>query len=99
MSLKGKSVATPALLKNAGTAPIVYFDSVPVYGVFSGHVEVELGARLLTPKSDGAVAGEMSCTAHLRCSPAAALALADALTKALDMMSKQLEKPSEMLAH
>lgn len=97
MSIKGKPPAGPApLLKNAATAPIVYFDGVPVYGCFSGNLEIELAARMLMPKPDGSVVADMGCTAHLRCSPAAAAMLVDALTKALDMLSKQHERPSEL---
>jgi hypothetical protein len=54
MSIKGKPTAVPALLKNAAAAPIVYFDQVPVFGTYSGNLEVELAARLLMPKADGA---------------------------------------------
>lgn len=77
------------MLKNAAAAPMVYFDGVPVYGVFSGNLELELSARMLMPKPDGSVVADMACTAHLRCSPKAAVMLVDALTKALDMLSKQ----------
>lgn len=99
MSLKGKgSVPGPApLLKNAAAAPVIFFDNVPVFGTYAGIVEVELGARLLMPKADGSVATDMSCTGHLRCSPQAAMMLVDALTKALDMLSKQEEQRSDLL--
>ena len=98
MSIKGKPTSAPApLLKNAAAAPFVYFDNVPVYGCFAGHLELELCARLLMPKPDGTVAADMACVAHLRCSPAAASQLIDALTKALDMLSKQQEQPIETL--
>jgi hypothetical protein len=80
---------TSPMLKNTATAPFVYFDNAPVFGIFSGNIEVELATRLLMPKPDGSVAIDMSCVAHLRCSTAAALVLIDALTKALDMVSKQ----------
>jgi len=89
MSIKGKPVSgPPPLLKNAGSAPLVYFDGVPVYGVYGGNIEVELAARLLMPKPDGTVIADMGCTAHLRCSPQAAAALVDALSKALAMFAK-----------
>jgi hypothetical protein len=100
MSIKGKPTSGPApLLKNASAAPFVYFDNVPVYGTLYGNFEIELAARVLTPKPDGSVTGEMVCVGHLRCSAGAALILVDALTKALDMHSKQQEKPSEALTH
>jgi len=100
MAVQTKSPAASApLLKNAAAAPVVYFDGVPVFGVYAGNVEVELSTRMLMPKPDGSVAGEMSCVAHLRCSPGAATALADALTKALDMLAKQQEAHSVALKH
>jgi hypothetical protein len=99
MSIKGKPAApgTALLLKNTSSAPVIYFDNVPVFGAFSGNLEIELAARLLIPKADGSVVSEMSCAAHLRCSAQAALMLADALTKALDLLSRQQEQPSELL--
>jgi hypothetical protein len=93
-------MAVPALLKNAAAAPIVYFDQVPVFGTYSGNLEVELAARLLMPKADGAsVSVDLGCVAHLRCSPHAAMMLIDALTKALDMLSKQQSEKSELIAN
>ena len=100
MSIKNKTPGGPApMLKNAAAAPFVYFDNAPVLGVFSGNIEIELSARMLTPKADGEVAGEMSCVAHLRCSPQAALLLIDALQRAVGMHNKQLEKPSDLLSN
>jgi len=93
MSIKGKPGTPPPLLKNAAAAPIVYFDNAPVFGTFSGNIEVELAARVLMPKPDGSVVGEMTCTAHLRCSPNAAAILIDRLTMALEMHSKQAQAP------
>ena len=93
MSIKGKPPSSaPAplpLLKNAGAAPLVYFDTVPVFGNFAGNIEIELAARMLMPKPDGSVLADMACTAHLRCSPNAAQMLIEALTKTLDMLAKQ----------
>ena len=90
MSLKTKPPASPLpLLKNAGAAPLVFFDSVPVYGNFAGNVEIELAARMLLPKPDGSVMIDMACTGHLRCSIPAAKMLAEALTNAVAMFEKQ----------
>jgi len=102
MSTKPKPPAagTPGaapLMKNAANAPLVYFDNVPVFGTYAGNLEVELAARQLVPKPDGSVGADMACTAHLRCSPQAAIMLIDALQKALDMYSKQQEQRSELL--
>lgn len=91
MGLNGKSSASAPgpLLKNAAAAPVVYFDNVPVFGTFGGNIEIELAARLLMPKADGSVFADMSCTAHLRASPAAIAMLMDACEKALAMHARQ----------
>jgi hypothetical protein len=78
---------------------MVYFDQVPVYGTWGGNLEIELAARMLMPKPDGSVTADMACVAHLRCSPGAAMALIDALTKGLDMLSKVQSERSELLAN
>lgn len=96
MSIKGKSI--PPLIKNAATAPVVFFDNAPMFGAFSGNVEVELTTRILVPKSDGVtIGGDAVCVAHLRCSPAGALALADALMKAKQPPS--LAEQAESVLH
>jgi hypothetical protein len=93
MSMKQKPTAAPMpMLKNAGAAPLIYFDSIPVFGAFAGHVELELAARMLLPKPDGSVMVDMACTAHLRCSPAAAMQMIEALTKAVDMLKPQVQR-------
>lgn len=99
MSIKGKtSAAPPPLMKNAATAEFIYFDNAPLYGIFGMGVEVELTARILTPKSDGTILGEAVCTGHLRCSPQAALTLADSLMKAVEMHRKQLAQQAAEVA-
>lgn len=99
MSLKGKvSPSASPFLKNAGAAPIVYFDNAPVRGTYSGNIEVELAARMLMPKPDGSVVAEMSCTAHLRCSPLAARILIEALANALDILAKQPADEDEQVS-
>lgn len=100
MSTKPKppsGLAPAPLLKNAANAPFIYFDNVPVFGTYAGNLEVELAARQLLPKPDGSVVADKACTAHLRCSPQAAIQLVDALQKALDMFSKQQEQRTELL--
>lgn len=100
MSIKGKPVSAPVpMLKNVGAAPVVYFDQVPVFGVSPGIVEIELAARMLMPRGDNTVFVDMGCTAHLRCSPNAAIVLIDALQKALDMLKKANEKPEGVLSN
>ena len=71
------------LLKNAGTAPVVYFDGVPVFGTFNGMVELELVMRMMSPKPDGSVQVDMNCVAHLRCTVLAAEQLMDVLERVL----------------
>lgn len=96
MSTKPKGPAAPApAIKNASAAPFIHFDNVPVYGAFAGSIEVELVARSLMPKDDGRVIAEAVCTGHLRCTPQAAMALADALSKAVEMHRSQLLKAAE----
>lgn len=91
MSTKPKGPGVPApLLKNASAAPFIHFDNAPVYGAFGGCIEVELAARALMPKAEGTVIAEAIVTAHLRCTPQAAVALADALTKAVAMHNKRV---------
>ena len=79
---------------NATTAPFIYFDSAPAYGVLGGAIEVELSARTLIPDfTGGPVSTEVIPTARLRCSPVAAAMLVDSLGKALEML-KQLQEQS-----
>lgn len=86
------SPSAAPLMKNAAAAPVIYFDNAPVMGAFSGNIEVELTSRVLIPKAGGGVAAELNCVAHLRCSPMAAMALMEALEKALVLHGKQLEQ-------
>ncbi|MBI1620369.1 hypothetical protein [Aquamicrobium zhengzhouense] len=69
-------------------APVVYFDETPVFGVLNGAIQIELAAHILHPSGSG-VESRLTATAHLRCSPAAALQLYDAIRKTLEMVSKQ----------
>ena len=73
------------------TAPFIYFDLIGAFGTMAGAVQVELAGRVLTPVPDGGVAIAFMTTARLRCSPAAAQNLREALDKALQM----LEQPDQ----
>lgn len=95
---KGSSAPAPPMIKNASAAPFIHFDNAPVYGSFTGSIEVELVARALMPKPDGSVVAETVCTGHLRCTPQAAQALADALVKAVAMHNKQLAELAQAAA-
>jgi hypothetical protein len=74
------------MIKNAAAAPFIYFDGAPAMGVQNGVVEIELVARAVMPKDNGAVYSDMVCVAHLRCSLAAAINLRDAIDRAEDMV-------------
>jgi hypothetical protein len=90
MSVKQKPSAPAPLLRNVGTAPVIYFDSVPVFGAgIGGNIEVELGMRVMLPRSDGGVISECMCTAHLRCTTQAASLLAQSIQQALKLLEQQ----------
>jgi len=92
MSLRSTPpAASIPMMKNAATAPLIYFDSAPVRGSFNGNVEVELTARYLQPKPDGSVSGEMVCVAHLRCTPQSAAILIESLQTAIEINRQQQE--------
>jgi hypothetical protein len=103
MSLNGKRApASPSMMKNATTAPVIYFDGIPVFGALQNIIELELSARMMQPRSDGSVQADMVCTAHLRCSHAAAQGLRDAIDKALELYAhapQQQDKTEEHPTH
>jgi hypothetical protein len=69
-------------------APFIYFDGVVTFGVNAGAIQLELAANTLVP--DGAaIRTDVLITAHLRCSPAAAMSLRDSIDKALAMPARQ----------
>ncbi len=76
------------------TAPIIYFDVSSAHGVMNGVVQVELAGRTLTPRPSGAVLIGFIPTARLRCSPAAARDLRDAIDKALEMLEQAQQQPT-----
>lgn len=82
------NAGTPPPFKNPETTPFIYFDNVASFGVLAGAVQIELAARTISPLLDGGVSIEFVGTGHLRCSPAAAVALRDAVTKALEMLQQ-----------
>jgi hypothetical protein len=85
------------MMKNAATAPLVYFDSVPSYGFCNGSISIELATAVILSKADGGTTTDLMCTAHLRCSPLAAKLLLDTLTAAITMMETQLKMQQEQL--
>jgi len=79
---------TRPLFKTPDTTPTIYFDLAPTFGVFSGAIQIELFARTLTPHPDGPIVTEFIGAAHLRCSPAAAARLRDAINEVLKMFEQ-----------
>lgn len=77
---------TNMIMKNSTSAPIVYLDWVQALGIINGVVELECAAQVLVPKENGQVQADTVCTAHLRCSVAAANNLMEAIGKALAML-------------
>jgi hypothetical protein len=75
-------------------APVIYFDIVGANGVMNGAVQIELAQRILVPIAGGGVQIKFASSGRLRCSPAAARMLIEALTGALAM----LEQPQEPTA-
>lgn len=73
-------------------APIIYFDGASCFGHHNGAIQIELAANLLMPVG-AAVRVDVVQTAHLRCSVAAALALREALDKALVMFKQGQQQP------
>src|SRR5215468_11120982 len=75
--------------ENRTDVPTIYFDIAPAYGVMSGIVQVELGARILVPHHDDSVDVRfISCGRH-RCSAAAAVELRNALDAAEKTVQQQ----------
>lgn len=92
MAVNPGSKAAVQVIKNASTAPVVYFDGAPVYGHWQGNVEVTLTARSVGLKSDNTVSIDCAAVAQLRCCAQAAANLRDALDKALAMLSSQSDE-------
>lgn len=80
--------ASPPAYRDSDSAPFIVFDVAGAFGVMAGAIQVELGGRTLRPIPDGDVTVEFITTAHLRCSPAAAMNLRDALDNALKMLQQ-----------
>ncbi|OAF17643.1 hypothetical protein [Bradyrhizobium neotropicale] len=81
---------------SAERAPVIYFDGASCFGHHNGAIQIELAANLLMPIG-AAVRVDVVQTAHLRCSPGAALALREALDKALAMHQQGQQHPPETI--
>lgn len=85
-----------ASYRNSDTAPFLYCDDAPAFGVLNGIIQIELTAHSLSPGMGGTgVIVENIVTGHLRCTPAAARSLRAALDQALQMAEKPPEAPPE----
>ncbi|RWN60312.1 MAG: hypothetical protein EOR99_32655 [Mesorhizobium sp.] len=73
--------------RDSDAAPFIYFDVAPTFGTMGGAIQIELAARILTP-GDEMVTSTFVATGRLRCSPAAAQNLVQALSKALEMIEQ-----------
>jgi hypothetical protein len=82
------------IYKNVDTAPFVYFDISPTHGTLSGAIQIELAARILNTALDGSVEIKFITTGRLRCSPAAALNLRNAIDAALKMLEQPQQAPA-----
>jgi alkylation response protein AidB-like acyl-CoA dehydrogenase len=87
-----------AVMKNAVSAPMIYFDQAPTLGAMHGVIELDLAARVLTPDSGGNVSVDVACVAHLRCSIEAAVGLRAAIDKALAMANVRIADDGANLA-
>ncbi|WP_291616961.1 hypothetical protein [Bradyrhizobium sp.] len=79
--------------ENSNDAPTIYFDIAPAYGVMSGIVQVELGARILVPHQDDTVDVRFVSCGRLRCSAAAAVHLRNAIDASLKMLEQPQPNP------
>jgi hypothetical protein len=76
------------------TAPVIYFDVAPTFGVMAGAIQIELAGRTLVPIEDGSTRVEFVVTARIRCSPAAILNLKRAIEHSLEMLKQIQEQPT-----
>jgi len=80
--------------EDLAAAPFIYFDIVPAHGTMAGAVQIELASRILIPHPGGTVEVKFVSIARLRCSPAAATNLRDAIDSALKTLV-MLELPQQ----
>src|SRR5258706_7230804 len=80
--------------ENVDTAPFVYFDISPAHGIIGGAIQIELAARILNAVSDGSVEIKFITSGRLRCSPAAAMNLRNAIDAALKMLEQPQQAPA-----
>lgn len=66
----------------AENAPFIYFDGAVTFGMLNGAMQIELAAATIVPAADGQTKTVHVVTAHLRCSPNAAISLKNAIDSA-----------------
>ena len=96
---KGAAMTEPTqkplpVYDNVDTAPFVYFDISPVYGILAGAIQIELASRTLSALADGNVEIKFVTSGRLRCSPTAALNLRNAIDSALKMLDQPQHAPA-----
>jgi len=79
-------------------AALVYFDIVGAYGIMHGTVEIELATRILVPTANGLTDVKFLSSGRLRCSPAAAANLRNAIDAALKMLEAPQPQPDPVAA-
>src|SRR6202521_3716251 len=79
--------------ENVDTAPFVYFDISPTHGILKGAIKTKWSAGILNTAPDGRVDIKFITAARLRCSPAAATNLRNAIDAALKMLEQPQQSP------
>jgi hypothetical protein len=82
-----KKQAVQISQSSAESAPFIYFDEVVTAGIHQGNIRLELGASTAIPTADGQAKTVRIITAHIRCSPPAAIALRKAIDNALLLLA------------
>jgi hypothetical protein len=84
------SVSLIATYRNTENAPVVFFDGPVAWALHDGVVAIELGIRAMVPVGQGlgdvGAETESHICGRLRCSPAAARLLGNAIAKTLEMI-------------
>ena len=82
-------VAPPPPYDDAPNAPVIYFDIVGANGIMNGAVQIEIAQRILVPTAGSdEVSVKFVTSGRIRCSPAAAQFLINALQNSLAMMAQ-----------
>jgi hypothetical protein len=84
----------PPPYEHSGSAPFIYCDGSGAYGVMNGAIQIELASRILIPRADGGTDVKFVTTGHLRCSPAAAKLIREAIDGALKMLEQPNPTPA-----